>query len=121
MALSEIQQAEVNRRLGAFCEARVPPAVRNKVRIGFRIKGTEVVLFEERPAFQRPQEWREMAVAKFRYVGTQRLWRLYCQHRDLRWHSYEALPAAPSFKRLLDEVAADPAGIFWGEHGERAI
>jgi len=114
MALSEIQQAEVNRRLGAFCEVRVPPAVRNKVRIGFRIKGTDVILFEERPAFQRPQEWREMAVAKFRYVGTQRLWRLYCQHRDLRWHAYEALPAAPSFKRLLDEVAADPTGIFWG-------
>ncbi len=80
MALSEIQQAEVNKRLGAFCEARIPPAVRNKVR----------------------------------YVGTQRLWRLYCQHRDLRWHSYEARPAAPSFKRLLDEVAADPTGIFWG-------
>lgn len=114
MVLSEIQQAEVNRRLGAFCEARTPAAVRNKVRLGFRIKGTEAVLFEERPAFQRPREWREMGVAKFRYVGTQRLWRLYCQHRDLRWHSYEALPAAPSFKRLLDEVAADPTGIFWG-------
>ena len=114
MALSEIQQAEVNRRLGAFCEARVPPGVRNQVRVSFRIQGTEVVLFEERPTFRPPHEWREMAVAKFRYVGTQGLWRLYCQHRDLRWHSYEALPAAPSFKRLLDEVAADPTGIFWG-------
>lgn len=49
MALSEIQQAEVNRRLGAFCEARVPPSVRNQVRVSFRIQGTEVVLFEERP------------------------------------------------------------------------
>jgi hypothetical protein len=114
MALAEIQQAEVSRRLGAFCETRVPPSVRSKVRLGFRIKGTEVVLFEERPAFQSPHEWREMAIAKFRYVGTQRLWRLYCQHRDLRWHSYEALPAASNFKRLLDEVTADPTGIFWG-------
>lgn len=114
MALSEIQQAQVNKHLGVFCDARVPPAVRNKVRVGFRIKGVEVLLFEERPAFQPPHEWREMPVAKFRYVGTQKLWRLYCQHRDLRWHSYEALPAAPSFKTLLDEVAADPTGIFWG-------
>ena len=105
---------DVNRRLGAFCEARVPPSVRSKVRVGFRIKGPEVVLFEERPAFQSPHDWREMAIAKFRYVGTQRLWRLYCQHRDLRWHSYEALPAASSFKKLLDEVTADPTGIFWG-------
>ncbi len=114
MALSEFQQAEVNRRLGAFCQARVPSHVRDRVHVGFRIKGTEVVLFEERPAFRPPHEWQEMAIAKFRYVGTQKLWRLYCQHRDLRWHSYEALPAAPSFKRLLDEVEADSTGIFWG-------
>lgn len=114
MALSEMQRAEVNRRLSVFCEARVPAAVRDKVRVGFRIKGSDVVLFEERPGFQRPQEWHEQAVAKFQYVATQRVWRLYCQHRDLRWHSYEALPAAPNFTRLLDEVAADPTGIFWG-------
>jgi len=114
MALSEMQRAEVNRRLGAFCDARVPAAVRDKVRVGFRIKGSEVVLFEERPGFQRPEQWHEQAVAKFRYVGTQNVWRLYCQHRDLRWHTYEALPEAPHFKKLLDEVAADPTGIFWG-------
>jgi hypothetical protein len=114
MALSEVQQAEVNKHLRAFCDARVPAAVRNQVRIGFRIKGTEVVLFEERPAFQPPHDWREMPIAKFKYVGTQKLWRLYCQHRDLRWHAYEALPGAPRFAKLLDEVAADPTGIFWG-------
>lgn len=114
MALSEIQRAYVNRRLSAFCDARVPPAVQDKVRVGFRIKGTEVVLFEERPGFQRPKEWHEQAVAKFRFVGTQKLWRLYCQHRDLCWHSYDALPTAPNFQKLLDEVAADPTGIFWG-------
>ena len=114
MALSEVQEAQVNKHLGAFCNARVPAAVRDKIRIGFRIKGTEVVLFEERPAVQSPHDWREMPIAKFKYVGTQKLWRLYCQHRDLRWHAYEALPAAPSFTKLLEEVAADPTGIFWG-------
>ena len=84
MALSEIQRAQVTKRLAAFCDSRVPAAVRNQLRLGFRIKGNEVVLFEERPDFQQPNEWREMAVAKFKYVGTQGLWRLYCQHRDRR-------------------------------------
>lgn len=114
MALSEIQQAQVRKRLTAFCEARVPPAVRGQVRMGFRIDGSEVILFEERPGFQPPHEWREMVVAKFKFVGTQGLWRLFCQHRDLRWHAYRALPAARRFEALLDEVAADPTGIFWG-------
>ncbi len=44
MPLSEIQREEVNRRLSAFCDARVPPAARNQVRVGFRIKGPEVVI-----------------------------------------------------------------------------
>ena len=114
MALSEIQQAQIKKRLTAFYDSRVPAAVRNKVRLGFRIKGNEVVLFEERPAFRAPHEWRELVVAKFKYVGTQGLWRLYCQHRDLRWHGYQALPTARSFNRLLDVVAEDPTGIFWG-------
>jgi len=114
VALTEIERARLTRRLTAFCEARVPAAVRNKVRVGFRIKGNEVVLFEERPAFHPPHEWQEMVVAKFTYIATQRVWKLYCQHRDSRWHSYEALPRARKFDTVLDEVAADPTGIFWG-------
>src|SRR2546427_8434839 len=50
MALFEIQRAQVTKGLTAFCESRVPAAVRNKMRIGFRLKGSEVVLFEERGA-----------------------------------------------------------------------
>lgn len=114
MALSEIQRAQVTKRLAAFCESRVPATVRSKVRLGFRIKNSEVVLFEERPAFEAPHEWRKMEVAKFKYLTAQQTWRLYCQHRDLRWHAYAALPEARTFEKLLDEVASDPTGIFWG-------
>lgn len=46
-------------------------------------------------------------------VGTRREWRLYCQHRDFRWHAYQELPAASRFAELLDEVDVDPTGIFW--------
>src|SRR5207302_10758129 len=60
MALSQIHQAQVTKQLTAFCDARVPPTVRDKLRVGFRIKGNEVVLFEERPEFHPPHKWREM-------------------------------------------------------------
>jgi DUF3024 family protein len=114
LALTEVQKAHVNKHLTAYCAKRVPPAVRTKVRVGYRIERNAVILYEERPAFRPPHDWQEMVVAKFTYVGTQRRWRLYCQHRDLRWHIYQALPTASSFSDLLDEVDADPTGIFWG-------
>ena len=114
MALTETQRAHVVRQLTAYCAQRVPTEARSKVRVGYRIEGNAVVLYEERPAFHPPHDWQEMVVAKFTYVGTQRKWRLYCQHRDRRWHAYQALPAASSFAKLLDEVDVDPTGIFWG-------
>ena len=114
MALTEIQKAQVDKLLAAYGEKRVPASVRSKVRVGHRIDGNAVILYEERPAFRPPHAWQEMVVAKFMYVGTRRQWRLYCQHRDLKWHAYQALPVSRSFARLLEEVDADPTGIFWG-------
>jgi hypothetical protein len=114
LALTEVQEVQIHKLLTAYCAKRVPPAVRTKVRVGYRVDGNAVILYEERPAFRPPHDWQEMVVAKFTYVGTQREWRLSCQHRDLRWHAYQALPTASSFAELLDEVDTDPTGIFWG-------
>jgi Protein of unknown function (DUF3024) len=114
MALSELETRRLTKRLTAYCEGRIPLRVRHQLRLGFRIRGHEVVLFEERPAFRPPHEWREHGIAKFRYVATQQTWYLYCQYRDLRWHGYEPKPRAKGFDALLGEVDADPTGIFWG-------
>ena len=114
MALSEIQLADVERRLGAFCAARVPAHARSQVRLLFRIEGNAVVLFEERPSFARPAEWHASDVAKFRWVASRKVWQLYCRVRDGRWHGHEPFPESPTFAKQVDEVAADPTGIFWG-------
>jgi hypothetical protein len=114
MPLTELQEAQAQKLLEPYCAKRVPPAERSKVRVAYRVDGNAIVLFEERPTFHPPHDRQETPIAKFTYVGTQRKWRLYCQHSDLRWHSYEALPAASSLAELLDEVDDDPTGIFWG-------
>jgi hypothetical protein len=114
VALTELQRAHADKLLTGYCAKRVLPAARSQMRVGYRIAGNAVVLYEERPAFHAPHEWHAMDVAKFTHVGTRREWRLYCQHRDRRWHAYEALPAAPSLAVLLEEVDRDPTGIFWG-------
>ena len=114
MRLSEIQHADVTRRLGAFCAARVPPHARSQVRLGFRVEGNAVVLFEERPSFVRPNEWGQSEVAKFRWVASRKVWQLFCKFSNGRWRGYEPFPESPTFAKLLDEVAADPTGIFWG-------
>jgi len=112
--LPEPQRARISELLTDYCEATVPRRVRDKVRLSFRINGNVIDLFELRPRFQAPSQWQEESIARFRYVQSRRVWRLYCQYRDLRWHEYEPRFEAPSFDELLTEVDDDPTGIFWG-------
>ena len=114
MAFSEIERARISKRLTEYCDARIPVHVRNELRLGFRIEGHNVLLFEERPAYRPPHDWRELPVAKFKYVRRRNVWHLFCQHRDLRWHAYEPMRTAGGLDRLLQEVDSDPTGIFFG-------
>jgi len=40
--------------------------------------------------------------------------RLFCMHRDLKWHSYELLPESDSLAELVNEVRRGPSGVLWG-------
>jgi hypothetical protein len=112
--LAEPLQAEAARLLAPLCRPSPDPAVRAKLRVDFRFDGPAVVLFEHRRRLLEPGEWGEEPVAKFRYVGSRRVWRLFCMHRDWKWHRYELLPESASLAALVDEVRRDPSGIFWG-------
>jgi hypothetical protein len=112
--LSQVQSALVERLLAPICAPHPDPAVSSKLQHGYRIEGYAVVLYERRPAFRAPHEWHDHDVAKFRFVKTAERWQLFCQFRDLKWHSYEPLPEAPDLEALVSEVRRDPTGIFWG-------
>ncbi len=113
MPFSEIERPRLRKILAKWVE-EVPIHVRHQVRNGFRIEPNAVVIFESRPSFQSPHEWRDEDIAKFRFVRAAKEWRLFCQFRDLKWRAYEALPSADTFYELFAEVRRDPTGIFWG-------
>lgn len=113
MAISQLDRRRIELLLTEYCD-RVPERVRDQLRHSFTIGPTSVDLFEERPAFCNPSEWRRHPVAKFRFIATREQWALYCRHSDLKWHSYRLLPQAGAFEILLREVQRDPSGVFWG-------
>ena len=114
MPISPFQIARVSKVLQEYCNARVPPEVRDKVEVKFRFEGNIVFLFEHRPAFQRPGEWMEIPVARFRYFVERQEWALFWCDRNSKWRRYELIPPSPSFDDLLQEVDSDPTCIFWG-------
>jgi len=114
MALPTFTRTMIEHKLGIYCEKRVPPELMDQVRLGFRIKGNSVTLFEEQPAFLKPNEWVEIKIAQFRFNLKTNEWTLYCADRNSRWHGYWDLEPSKNFDDLLQEVDEDPAGIFWG-------
>jgi hypothetical protein len=114
MPLPEFTRKLVETKLTKYCEQKVPPHVRDQIRFGFKIRGSHVTLFTERPRFDQPSEWVDSVVAQFRFNPRDKKWSLYCADRNSRWHLYTLLAPSADFDELLKEVDRDPTGIFYG-------
>ncbi|KMY66395.1 hypothetical protein AAU61_17085 [Desulfocarbo indianensis] len=103
-------------KLGAYCEGKVPPHVRDKLRIAYRIRGNSVTVFEERPRWDKPdsEEWTSLPIAQFRYDPGTNKWTLYCADRNGRWHKYDLANPVKNIETLIAKVEEDRTGIFWG-------
>ena len=99
-----------------FCEARVPPELREEIRIEVIEDRGALTIVDRRPPWSQDygSEWTSVNVARLRYAGTKKLWTLYCSDRDGRWVRYPYIGPTPEVDPLLAEIDRDPTGIFWG-------
>lgn len=113
--LSEFEQKRIDQVVGAFIAKRRPPVhVRPEVDLAYRLTNQSVEIFEIRPVWRGNGETHELPKAKLTFVKTQKIWKLFWQRQDLKWHGYEPMPQARHLEQLVAEVDADPYGCFWG-------
>ena len=101
-------------RLLHVLEDRVPPEVRDQLKICHRTEGNSIVLFGYRPRYLKPDEWIEHPYAKFTYVAKTGRWKLFWMPSTMRWRTYHGLPEAATFQAAFDELEADPLCCFFG-------
>ena len=116
MAFSEFEKKRLEKVVGAFIDQHRPaPHIRPELVLAFRIAAQSVEIFEVRPRSRgAPGETREDPAAKATYVKTQKIWKIYWQRADLKWHSYPDAPELPSIERFLAVVAEDKHACFFG-------
>lgn len=115
MPLSELTKALIDKKFGQYCEKKIPAAVRNEVRLSYKIRGNNVTLFEERaPWHPDMEEWTTSNIAQVRYNSKKNEWSLYCRDRNSKWHPYALLPPTTDIDKVLKEIDEDPTAIFWG-------
>ena len=116
MPFTEDEIAEHTITLEAhFWSRRRPPlSLRDKIREGQRFTGQAIELFIVRPAFNRPGEHVEEAIAKLQYVRTHDVWQLFWKRADGKWHRYPPRPEVKSLVAALSVIHEDPNGCFFG-------
>lgn len=115
MALSEFETRKYEKLVGDFIERRRPPLhVRKELDLGFRVKGQSVEIFEIRPMWRQPDKIIEEAVAKATYVRSKKVWKVYWQRADLKWHRYDPDPEVYSLEEFLNIVDRDEYACFFG-------
>lgn len=115
MALSEFEIKRIEKIVGQFVESRRPdPSKREQLDISFKISGQSFEILEIRPQWDNPDKKIEGSVAKATYVKSKKIWKLYWQRADMKWHGYEPFRESKSLEEILEVIKQDQYGCFWG-------
>jgi hypothetical protein len=115
MSFSEFEIKRVEKIVGQFVEKIRPnPEIRDKLDISFTIYDQSFEIIEVRPQWNDPSKKIEGSIAKGIYVKSTKTWKLYWKRVDMKWHSYKPFPETKSLEELLENIAQDEHGCFWG-------
>ena len=93
---------------------RPPEELRSQVDIAYAIDDQSFIIYTLRPQWNRPEEKMKIPAARVSWVRSQKVWKVYWQRSDMKWHSYDPLPEADRLETFTEELKADPNACFWG-------
>jgi hypothetical protein len=102
-------------RIEALCDRRRPRGS-DKARLTVTVDGNAVIIADEQTPWRDPaDDWTTVPVARLRWTAAREEWSLQEPTLDGRWMRYRgARGPTRSVGPELDELDADPTGIFWG-------
>jgi len=108
--MDEITKKRIKNMMEKYVESKVPKHLQTQLRLNFKIRGNNVTLFQERPAFMSDR-WVEIDIAQFRLADGQ--WRVYWKDSKNKWHNIEEITPEENFEDQLKKVDEDKNGFFW--------
>lgn len=100
---------KITKILDEYIEAKIPKHVRNELRLNFTIRGSNVTLFQERPAYMS-DDWVKLNIAQFRI--DQKEWKVYWQDSKSKWHHIDDIAPSSNFETQLKVVDQGHKGLF---------
>jgi len=113
MALSEFEIKKCEKLVRQYVEKHRPSAYLHEVDLSFRVKGQSVEIFEIRPIWNNPNKKIEEPAAKATYVKTKKVWKVFWQRADLKWHRYNPDPEVKTLEEFFEIVERDEYACFF--------
>ncbi|NCP84343.1 MAG: DUF3024 domain-containing protein [Bacteroidetes bacterium] len=99
MPISDTQLLEIIHVGETFLEKRrSPEELRNQIDIGYRIDGQYVFIYETRPKWTNPSDFKERDIAKVTFVQTQNVWNVFWMNSNLKWIGYKPIALVKTIK-----------------------
>lgn len=115
MPIGVIHRLEITKVLENFIERNRPSEkIRHQLDIIYKIENQSIIIYEVRPAWRRPNEIREHAVAKATFVMRRNIWKVFWLRADLKWYNYDPVPTVKKIQDFVKLVENDKGGYFWG-------
>jgi hypothetical protein len=115
MPFSELENKLYQKAVSDYVESKRPPEhLRKRIDLNYKFYKFSFEIFEidYEPIFGK--EPVEKPVAKATFVNTNKIWKIYWQRADLKWHSYPLHPTAKTIKEVLQVIREDEACCFYG-------
>ena len=95
---------------------RPPVEIRHKLDLGFKFEKNTFELFEIRPVWSGtdPNDYQKSNFAKFKYIKSLKIWKLYWMRASGKWELYEPFPQSNNLDKIIDCIEADAYGCFYG-------
>lgn len=109
--LDTFTKKRVEKIMSDYTEQKIPKHLKNQIKLNYKIRGSNVTLVEERPAF-RGDQWVQLDIAQFRMEENK--WKVYWRDSKEKWHFVEDIVPDEDFVKQLKIVDEDKRGLFWG-------
>lgn len=88
--------------------------IRKELDLRYSYDGEDFEIFEISADFMKPEEVMHNSFAKFTYVGSKDIWKLYWMRGNLKWVLYKEFPRNTKLDVVLQEINEDKQGCFYG-------
>lgn len=114
MSLPELVRKSAEKLFQTYCRERAPSHADEGARLGFRIRGDGITLFEELIDQNSAAGMLATPIARFRFCRELNQWTLHYPDQERRWRFYLNIGPSLDLGKLLRHLDEDPTRTFWG-------